>query len=351
MIGLLCPAQGGVLACGLVTPAATAGMSGQQPDGNGPEAQGLDAALGPLPDPTGDLRGADGRGERAGDGSHLPPLLDSSALRWDAEPSELSAIHDPEGCERDPVVTPDMRWLFVSFSRGCSGDYIDRELRIYPWNDGNPGSEYTTLPLVAEGVRFQVNPHILDGEALEAGAELQDAYLLVVQVSLVEGDTSDRKSPMRGVWLRRDAPASVLSPLLELNGWLPKDAKAGDFSASRDGATAVYFLQGRGGTIEVSGRWSGTDPMETSALARLPSNITEAALSPDARTVVFDRGRDLWVARRGAVAEAFDDPVPLSAQNTNDTWESEAFVAEDGTLLFVRDAGAGLRVFRALPSP
>ena len=256
-----------------------------------------------------------------------------------SDPEPVPGVSDPIGCETDPVLTGDLGLLFLSRPALPGGDCRgDRSFFVFQWNGGAP-TLLGALGRFDGEVTSESNAHPVDGALAGRPGEILFVH------TAEGGDLANRD--LRVIWL------SASNPLAPPGAWTSLDSLNTETEAessptlTNDGATILF---GRGDDI-----WQSTGAPPTfypmpRALGLTPA--IDPAISTDGRLLVFERGGDLFIARRAGVEAPFDSPVPLPSGPTriNTMWdESDPFIASNGDLLFTstRGDGATSRVFRA----
>jgi len=309
----------------------------------GTDAAVDDSAVSDRPDLDGTAEDTSSRPDRSFVDRQRPDAAPTNfyGVQWNP-PQIMTTTVDAERCETDPVVTSDLRWLYLTRPAAAATDcYLDRRFHLFHWNNGVP-IEVATLPKFESGID-ENNPHPVDGVyAGHPGWQLfmHTAYL----------GTSG--SQLRGVWLRGDPPAIVDGapwPLANVNpGGSPGLTVPGD---------RMVFT--RDGDLYES---TGAPPNNWGSAVKLDSvsspsvGDTDPALSADGRVLVFVRpvdateDYDLWVARRSDPAGVFAAPelLPKAAGAINtDQAEMDAFITAAGDLLYMSNRSGTRRAYLA----
>jgi hypothetical protein len=272
-------------------------------------------------------------------GTDAGPLPDAGPenfydLAW-GDPVALTSTADPMRCETDPVVTTDLRWLYVSRPEAALDDcYRSRRFHVFEYNDGAP--VYVTILPRFDGLHDENNAHPTDGAvAGRPGRVLffyQSSFAAFTDIRMVEltGDA---------------APISVTSgPNTIVSGALGPTLTA-------DGTHMIFSAGGM--FHELTGTppssWGAPVPLATVSGA---DDEGDPALSADGRVLVFfvrsgPEEPDLWVARRREPTMAFDDPIRLPAPINSASAEMDSFLTAAGDLLYMSNRDGSRRVYLA----
>lgn len=250
-------------------------------------------------------------------------------LDW-GDPVALGSTVDGNRCETDPVVTTDLRWLYVSRPNDEFADcYSDRRFHVFRYDDGDP--IYVSILARFDALTEENNPHPLSGAVIGSPDRVlffyQSTFASFIDIRMVE--------------LAGEPPIGVSSgPNTIVSGALGPTLTA-------DGTRMIFSAGGR--FIETTGTppatWTGGADLDSVSRA---DDEGDAALSADGRVLVYfarwgGEEPDLWVARRREVTMPFDDPVRLPAPINSPSAEMDSFLTSSGDLLYVSARGDGTR--------
>jgi len=249
------------------------------------------------------------------------------ALDWDP-PSEVPGVDALDRCNRDPVLTPDERFMFLTRAGTAGGNCyaMDPVNHTFEWAGGAP-TELGRLPDLDPTSNAEHNLHPIVGPTgVRLFVTTQDWDVWAIDLDAAP-------------------PFDVAGPPVDVGintGLIEADA-----TTTSDGSRLVfvrdaelYETTATPGTLDFGG------PV---ARAELNSTAQESdpALSPDGRVIVFTRtgaSNDLWIARRLDPADPFEPPERMSDVFNTTGYESDAFITASGDLLYIRETPAGSRV-------